>query len=193
MSLFNSGIYVIVSRIDGKLYIGQSTRLSHRIADHFRRLRNNKHQNRHLQYAYNLYGKDNFYYEIVEYCNDDMLTTAESFYMSYLKTYDDSIGYNLKMEIGIHSKHSECTKEYMRSIKPCKKVYGFNINGDLLKSWESIKHCASELNVNACDVRRTISEIQRFCKGYILNDNPTFRLRENKRKLNYKNLFVSSL
>ena len=66
MSLFNSGIYVIVSRIDGKLYIGQSTRLSHRIADHFRRLRNNKHQNRHLQYAYNLYGKDNFYYEIVE-------------------------------------------------------------------------------------------------------------------------------
>jgi hypothetical protein len=188
MFLYNSGIYFIASKIDGKLYIGQSKKLNNRINDHFRRLRNNKHQNRHLQYAYNLYGKDNFYYEIIEYCDENMLSNAESFYISYLKTYNDSIGYNLKVEIGEHSIHSENTIKYMRSIKPCKIVYAFNINGKLIKYWDSIKLCASELKVNTCDVRRTISQKQRLCKGYVLNDAPTFRLRENKRKLNYKNL-----
>lgn len=190
MSLSNSGIYVIVSKIDGKLYIGQSKRLAYRVSDHFRRLKNNKHANRHLQHAFNLYGQENFYHEIVEYCDDSMLSEAEAFYISYLKTNSETNGYNFKIEMGDHSRHSESTKIYMRSVKQCKKVYAFDLNGQCVKLWDSIKLCSSELNVNTCDIRRTISQRQRFCRGYVLNDEPIFRLRENKRKLNYKNLSI---
>ena len=56
----NSGIYKIVNKIDGKIYVGQSIHLEKRKNEHFKELINNKHQNQHLQYAFNKYGINNF-------------------------------------------------------------------------------------------------------------------------------------
>ena len=59
------GIYQIKNTKNGKIYIGSSIQIQIRWQDHLRDLRNNKHCNKHLQHAYNLYGEENFCFEII--------------------------------------------------------------------------------------------------------------------------------
>lgn len=68
MAATNTGIYMIKNMINGKFYIGSSKHLHNRKIQHLRDLRNNKHCNLKLQYAYNKYGKENFEYIIIQYC-----------------------------------------------------------------------------------------------------------------------------
>lgn len=64
------GIYQIRNLINNKVYIGQSIDLRKRKSVHWNLLKNNKDTNIHLQRAYNKYGKENFVFEIVLYCED---------------------------------------------------------------------------------------------------------------------------
>lgn len=59
-------IYRIVNFINGKSYIGQTNRPKIRKAEHFVRLEKNKHWNNHLQHAFNEYGAEFFYFEVLE-------------------------------------------------------------------------------------------------------------------------------
>ena len=73
----NTGIYQITNKINGNCYIGQSIDLSSREYTHFWKLENNKHDNRHLQRAYKKYGKDNFVFSVLLYCEPFELTRYE--------------------------------------------------------------------------------------------------------------------
>lgn len=81
----NSGVYKILNKINGKFYIGSSTRLSIRNKEHFRLLRTGIHGNAHLQYSYNKYGRENFVYEIVEFCDSDKCIEREQYYINLLE------------------------------------------------------------------------------------------------------------
>ena len=59
-------IYRIVNFLDGKSYIGMTRRGLRRKTEHFHQLEIDKHHNAHLQNAYNKYGKQSFYFEILE-------------------------------------------------------------------------------------------------------------------------------
>jgi len=72
-----AGIYQIKNVLNGHCYIGQSTNLESRKRDHFRRLKNNKHGNGHLQNAYKKYGKENFILTTLLYCEPFELTRYE--------------------------------------------------------------------------------------------------------------------
>jgi group I intron endonuclease len=71
------GIYKIVNIIDEKCYIGQSKNIAERKARHVLDLSKNRHCNKHLQNAYNKYGKDNFEFSVVLYCEPFELTRYE--------------------------------------------------------------------------------------------------------------------
>jgi len=73
----NAGIYQIKNVINGNAYIGQSVELNRRSHDHFQRLKNNKHENGHLQNAFKKYGKENFVFDILLYCEPFELTRYE--------------------------------------------------------------------------------------------------------------------
>jgi group I intron endonuclease len=75
---YDCGVYQIRNLVNDRVYVGQSIHLSARKSHHFSDLKYNKHGNRHLQNAYNLYGKDNFVFEIVLYCEDFELTRYEN-------------------------------------------------------------------------------------------------------------------
>ena len=60
------GIYTIKCLSNEKIYVGSAIDLNGRKAQHFYRLRNNKHDNSYLQNAYNKYGEENFLFEIIE-------------------------------------------------------------------------------------------------------------------------------
>ena len=88
------GIYVIKNKINGKFYIGSSDDIRHRWYEHSYKLKRNKHNNTHLQNAWNKYGENNFEFLIVERCNNEDLLTREQHYIDELQPFKEN-GYNI--------------------------------------------------------------------------------------------------
>lgn len=61
-----SGIYKIENKVNGKVYIGSSNSIKRRWQKHKALLRHGKHQNSHLQAAWDKYGEDNFSFSVIE-------------------------------------------------------------------------------------------------------------------------------
>ena len=81
----NCGIYYIQNTVTNQIYIGQSKRLNERKRKHYFDLRNNKHQNSHLQNSFNKYGEENFKYGVIEHCEPDRLDELEIAYINLYK------------------------------------------------------------------------------------------------------------
>jgi group I intron endonuclease len=92
MNYSQSGVYQILNKVNGKVYIGSSVTVHRRITTHKRHLLLNKHVNEKLQFAYNKYGIDNFEYSVLEYCDKDVLLETEQ---KYLDTLDIQNNYNI--------------------------------------------------------------------------------------------------
>jgi group I intron endonuclease len=76
------GIYKIINIKNNKFYVGSAVNFSRRKTRHFSELRTNKHNNKHLQAAWNKYGESSFIFAIVEEINDkEALLTAENVWL----------------------------------------------------------------------------------------------------------------
>jgi group I intron endonuclease len=93
-----SGVYQIRNLVNGKCYVGSSKNLKRRKKEHFVYLKKGKNpkENKHLQNAYNKYGAENFTFEILEYCDENILISREQYYIDSLKSSDSTFGYNIR-------------------------------------------------------------------------------------------------
>lgn len=73
----NSGIYQIRALHNNEVYIGSSIQLDVREKRHFRFLGNGTHDNPKLQASYNKYGRDNFVFEVLVFCEPENCLTLE--------------------------------------------------------------------------------------------------------------------
>lgn len=73
------GIYGIVGV--GRIYIGSSTNVKKRHANHVSQLRRGVHHNHHLQNAWNKYGKDAFEFVVLEECEVERLIEREQWWL----------------------------------------------------------------------------------------------------------------
>lgn len=118
----NIGIYCIENLVNGKKYFGQSTDLNQRLYKHKYLLKNKKHNNEHLQNAYNTYGYDNFKFYIVEQCEIDLLDERECCYIELYNTCDRKYGYNIEPGGNKNKVLSDETKEKLRKVNVGKKA-----------------------------------------------------------------------
>lgn len=93
------GIYYIQNNITQQLYIGQSVDIERRKQKHIYDLRNNKHQNTHMQNSFNKYGEENFTFGIIEQCDKSKLDELEIAYMTFFNV--KNTGFNI-CDGGVH-------------------------------------------------------------------------------------------
>ena len=122
----NSGIYKITCLSNDRFYVGSTFDLKIRWQEHRSRLRKNKHENPHLQNAWNKYGESNFKYEIIEKVPDDKLFDVEQSYLDKMNAYDSSIGFNQSRNSrGVET--DKMVKEYIVTLPNGEEVYVKNL------------------------------------------------------------------
>ncbi len=72
------GIYQILYKNSGKRYIGSSKNIFSRWREHKNSFFKNNNS-KYLQNAWNKYGSDSFIFEVIEYCNLDILLQREQY------------------------------------------------------------------------------------------------------------------
>lgn len=112
-------IYVITNLINGKKYVGQTTKsLEDRFKDHCSKRKTKMY----IQKAILKYGKNNFRIELLEEVSTiEELNRREQFYISHLNTLEPN-GYNLTTG-GVKFRTSEATKEKLRKANKGKIPY----------------------------------------------------------------------
>ncbi len=92
-----SGIYAILNRNNGKIYIGSAVRMAHRWTCHRHDLSRQKHNSRYFQRAFNKEPQA-FYIEVIEElpkANKDTIIGREQFWIDFYKSYLPENGYNI--------------------------------------------------------------------------------------------------
>lgn len=163
-----SGIYCIINIKNSKKYIGSSKNIRQRLWSHRAELRHNKHENSHLQNAWNKYGEYNFDYYILEKCEESLLLEKEQFYIDTINPE-----YNMNKE----TQRPPCTEEsrikqsntrkklYAEGkLKPSFKhitTYVYDLDGNFIKEYPSMKDAAiGEFGKNTGAVRSACYGIQ---------------------------------
>lgn len=101
MSEHKSGIYKITNWINGKFYIGSAVHFKKRWSIHKSQLNNKKHDNRHLQAAWNKYGTNQFIFHIIEFVDNlELLLEREQYWITLTNCCDRMVGYNLSPTAG---------------------------------------------------------------------------------------------
>lgn len=89
-----SGIYQILCVPTGKIYIGSARDLLSRWWKHRSDLELGKHQNRHLQRAWEKYGPDAFVHSVIELVFEPCLIEREQYWLDRLRPFQDR-GFNI--------------------------------------------------------------------------------------------------
>ncbi len=87
------GIYKIINNITKEIYIGQSTNIKIRWAQHKRAFKNNEYPHLKIYQAFKKYGLENFSFEVIEQCEKDELNEREQYWIKYYNSYIN--GYNM--------------------------------------------------------------------------------------------------
>jgi group I intron endonuclease len=86
-----AAVYRIVNKATGVCYVGQSQNVYKRLREHFRLLREKKHDNKWLQRAYQKHGPDAFSQEIEVLCADvNDLDVVEEAFLSGAAWFDET-------------------------------------------------------------------------------------------------------
>jgi predicted GIY-YIG superfamily endonuclease len=186
-------IYIIVNSKNNKVYVGSSIDVCKRRSRHFKALEKNIHENKHLQNSYNKYGKEYFTMYLLEYIEDENdLLVREQYWLDVTNSYDKNIGYNNSPTAGnsLGVRHSEKSKEVRskkfsgegnpfygkKHSKDTKKiigekgrkvVYQYDLNGNFVKEWSSVKETEDVGGFSRDLVSLCINHRYRYHKGYI--------------------------
>lgn len=142
-NLLKTGIYKITCLGNSKIYIGSACgQANHdsrkcgfyrRWLEHLRALDGNKHRNHYLQNSYNKYGRDNFTFEIVEYCSKEEAFEKELNWMKFYDSTNNEKGFNIIKNNFVN--YGKFTEEHKKRISESLK--GKSRDLEHVKKWSN--------------------------------------------------------
>lgn len=140
-------IYCILCLINNRRYIGSTQDMTRRKGEHRYTLKNNRHDNPELQADYNLWGVENFVFEKLEVCTEDLVEKVEQYWIDYYGGVESNNTYNL---CGARKgEYSAKSRERISKGKIGQKnpMYGIHLTGErnhmfghpekAVKGWET--------------------------------------------------------
>lgn len=89
-----SAVYLIRNLVNQKVYVGASKDSKARMSRHRKYLKRNQHKNPALQEDWNIHGRMNFDFSILELAPPEKLLERESYWMKFYGSLDIEKGYN---------------------------------------------------------------------------------------------------
>lgn len=168
----SSGVYKIKNETNGKVYVGSTNNFTKRWFKHRALLRHNKHQNSHLQAAWNKYGESSFTFSIIEECPIDSLLSREQFYIDTLHPE-----YNQTMIAGKVEMTEERRKKLSDSLnkiyaenkfpKATKEVHQYDLKGNYIASYNSVTEASVKTNTDLSHLSATLHGKCNIAGGYV--------------------------
>ena len=181
------GIYQIKNNISENRYIGQSSDLKGRKKEHKYKLRNNKHENPHLQNAFHKYGIDAFTFSVLLYCDPFNLSLYEQLCVDNLKPeyniltecVGSSLGYKHTDEAKRKMKEaqSRITREGRRSAGG--RPAGFVVSEE---TKQKISKAQKGKTVSE-ETRKKMSEARTGIRPYIITEETRKKMSEAKKNI----------
>lgn len=147
------GIYMIRNKNNNKVYVGQTIDIDSRWMQHRSRLKSKTHENKHLQSAYDLYGKDAFEYILLEECNEEELDEKEIFYIQYYDSYNNGYNQDLGGKGCRGYKHTDEEILKMRYIQNPKAVLQLDMELNIINEWISCSHAGKTLGFSIRSIK----------------------------------------
>lgn len=114
--LAQCGIYQIRNTVNGKIYIGSTSRMTARWRSHKHDLNRNEHANARLQHSWRKHKAEAFDFTVIEGVTDlDDLLLREQFWIDSLSSWSPTIGYNICRIAG-------STRGTKRTPETCEKI-----------------------------------------------------------------------
>lgn len=164
-------IYKIENLVNGKVYIGQTVqKFNRRMKQHLSLLRRGKHDNIHLQSAWNKYGESSFFFSIEKTC---YLTELDQLEVELINHYTMVTGsYNLEsggnknksLSLETRNKIAKATKSqgWIGGKHPqAKKVICINNE----KIYDSIIEASNELGINYANLHQVLLKVNNSVRG----------------------------
>lgn len=174
------GIYGIKNCVNEKMYVGQAINIYKRWEDHICDLDDGKHYNVHLQRSWNLYGRQNFQFLILEKCLAEELNEKEIFYVEKFDSYRNGYNQTLGGDGSLGYRHSEDVIEKMCQIQQerfkdiknreilrdahafeSKPIYQIDFEGNIVQEWPSVNWAGKMLNFNINAIYNALNHLKR--------------------------------
>ncbi len=147
-------VYAIWNKITKKYYIGSTINLKNRIFKHLYELKNDKHHSNKLQRSFNKYGQLSFIIKILSFDKKD-----EYDYIKFYNSFEN--GYNMTDHCYTTNEFKLTEEQIKKAIEnKKKKIVALDINGNYIKTFNSLTEAAKEFNV-------TTSNLSKCLKGKI--------------------------
>lgn len=134
-----------------KIYIGQTKNLKRRLYSYLNKNNNNNH---FVKKAIIKHGLSNVDIEIIKICdNITNLNESEIFYISFYNSTKSEKGYNLSLG---GNNFGVCNQTVLKKINSSKKikVAQYDLNGDLINIYNSVKEASRILKIQDTDIHR---------------------------------------
>lgn len=190
---YKSGIYIIKSLIDSRVYIGSCLLFGKRCREHANDILNNEHDNGRLQNFGLKYGIDKLRFEILEVVEDKaILIPREQYWIDYYDASNRDKGFNIcpkagstlglpvseeRKEIlrqkmtgaGNHNYRRKFNKEHLENMSNSQsiKIGQFSLDGCLIKEWKNAKIAALESGFCEKEIRNNCKERIKSYKGFV--------------------------